>query len=185
MQIETLHKNIGINLSRIRKTRGLSLDQVAGLTEVSKGMLAQIEKGSSNPSISILWKIANGLQVSFTSLLEADSTDVAVVSYDTIMPLISGDGSFRSYPIFPFDANNRIEMYVVEMDPGCTHPSEPHNKGVKEYIYLHEGMLTIKINETEYQLIAGQAIRFDAVASHTYINASDQPNRFHVTISYS
>lgn len=185
MQIENLHKNIGSNLSRIRKERGLSLDQVSSLTQVSKGMLAQIEKGSSNPSISVLWKIANGLQVSFTSMLEADSTDVSIVSYETMAPLIAEDGSFRSYPIFPFDANTRIEMYIVEMDAGCTHPSEPHNKGVKEYVYLHEGMLTITINDSEYQLIAGQAMRFDAAAPHTYINHSNQTSRFHVTISYS
>lgn len=37
---------IGSNLAQIRKTRGLSLDKVAELTGVSKGMLAQIEKGN-------------------------------------------------------------------------------------------------------------------------------------------
>jgi len=172
-------------MSKIRKARGLSLDQVSQLTNVSKGMLAQIEKGTSNPSISILWKIANGLHVSFTSLLEADSHDISVVSYNTITPLIAQGGSFRSYPLFPFDANTQIEMYVVEMEPGCIQPSEPHNEGVQEYLMLHEGELSISIADTKYHLNAGQAIRFSAAVPHIYINSSDQPNRFHVTMSYS
>ncbi|MGO4274411.1 helix-turn-helix domain-containing protein, partial [Paenibacillus sp. TAF58] len=66
---EPIHKMVGRKLLNIRKTRGLSLDQVADLTGVSKAMLGQIERGDSNPTISVLWKIVSGLQISFTSLI--------------------------------------------------------------------------------------------------------------------
>ena len=55
---------------RIREQKKLTLDAAAALTGVSRSMLAQIEKGDVNPTISVLWKIANGYKVSFTSLLE-------------------------------------------------------------------------------------------------------------------
>ena len=42
----------------------LTLDAAAGLTGVSRSMLAQIEKGEVNPTISVLWKIANGYKSS-------------------------------------------------------------------------------------------------------------------------
>ena len=48
------------NLKRIREDRKLSLDKVADLTGVSKSMLGQIERGDSNPTITTVWKIANG-----------------------------------------------------------------------------------------------------------------------------
>ncbi len=183
--MDTINKNIGQNLAYIRKMRGLSLDQVSELTSVSKGMLAQIEKGTSNPSISTIWKIVNGLQLSFTSILKEDSTAISVVSYKDVTPLTEQESGFSSYPIFPFDARTRIEMYVVEMAPHCEHPSDSHNEGVEEYILVHEGELTIGIGEQNYHLTEGQAIRFAAAVPHRYINPSDQLSRFHVTISYT
>ncbi len=58
---------ISNNLRTIRESRNFSLDQLSELTGVSKSMLRQIETGKSSPTISTIWKIANGLRVSFTA----------------------------------------------------------------------------------------------------------------------
>ena len=58
------------NAKRLREEKRLTLDEAARLTGVSRSMLAQIEKGDVNPTISMVWKIANGYRVSFTSLVE-------------------------------------------------------------------------------------------------------------------
>ena len=58
------------NARRIREQKKLTLDAAAAATGVSRSMLAQIEKGEVNPTISVLWKMANGYKVSFTSLME-------------------------------------------------------------------------------------------------------------------
>lgn len=67
---------IAKNLVKLRKTRNLTLDQVSELTGVSKAMLGQIEKGKSTPTVTTLWKIANGLQVSFSVFLKEDKPKV-------------------------------------------------------------------------------------------------------------
>ena len=61
---------IGERLKEIRTNRKLSLDEAARLTEVSKPMLGQIERGQSIPTITTLWKIATGLKVPLSSFLE-------------------------------------------------------------------------------------------------------------------
>ncbi|MBO9610601.1 MAG: helix-turn-helix transcriptional regulator, partial [Paenibacillaceae bacterium] len=50
--MEHIHIKLGRNLKSIRQTRGYSLDKVAELTGVSKGMLGQIERGETSPTIS-------------------------------------------------------------------------------------------------------------------------------------
>ena len=60
---------VAANAREIREHKGLTLDRAAALTGVSRSMLAQIEKGEVNPTISVLWKMANGYKVSFTSLV--------------------------------------------------------------------------------------------------------------------
>ena len=70
---------IAQNVRAARERKKLTLDGAAELTGVSRSMLAQIEKGEVNPTISVVWKIANGFKVSFTSLVEPQSEGVSVL----------------------------------------------------------------------------------------------------------
>ena len=58
-----LDKNIALNLKRIRKSKNMSLDMLAERTGVSKSTLGQIERGESNPTVSTIGKIVEGLKV--------------------------------------------------------------------------------------------------------------------------
>ena len=72
------------------------------MTEVSKSMLGQIERGETNPTITVLWKIANGLKVPFTSLIEQTFSVADVIQREEIVPLKENDGKFINYPIYAF-----------------------------------------------------------------------------------
>lgn len=52
--MDYLSNNVAVNLKRIRKSKSMSLDQVSEQTGVSKSMLAQIERGTANPSLGVL-----------------------------------------------------------------------------------------------------------------------------------
>ena len=68
--MDYLSNNVAVNLKRFRQYRGMSLDQMAERTGVSKSMLAQIERGQANPSIGVLSKITAGLQIEFEDLIQ-------------------------------------------------------------------------------------------------------------------
>ena len=80
---------IGEKLKEIRTRKKLSLDEVAHLTEVSKPMLGQIERGQSIPTITTLWKIATGLKTPLSSFLEDRQVEYSIVTIDEIevMPM--------------------------------------------------------------------------------------------------
>ena len=65
-----LNEIIAANLNKLRTERNLSLGQLSGLSGISKVMLSQIEKGETNPTINTIWKIANGLKVPYTELID-------------------------------------------------------------------------------------------------------------------
>ena len=48
----------------------MSLDQTAEQTGVSKSMLAQIERGTANPSLGVLGKVTSGLRIEFQELIQ-------------------------------------------------------------------------------------------------------------------
>ncbi len=71
--MDYLNKNIARNLKRIRLVKGLSLDNVAEQTGVSKSILAQIERGEANPTIGTIERIISGLRIGITELTEDNS----------------------------------------------------------------------------------------------------------------
>ena len=77
--MDYLSKNVVANLKRISKSKCMSLDQVAEQTGVSKSMLAQIERGTANPSLGVLGKITSGLRIEFQELIQPPREDCRLV----------------------------------------------------------------------------------------------------------
>ena len=120
---------IAANVKGIRERKKLTLDAAAAATGVSRSMLAQIEKGEVNPTISVLWKIANGYKVSFTSLLESGGDSVSVARQGEIQPLSEDEGRYVNYPIFAFNEKTLFETYRIVIRPGGFLAAQPYLTG--------------------------------------------------------
>lgn len=159
---------IADNLRFQRENRGLSFDQLAELTGVSKSMLRQIEMGKSSPTIATIWKIANGLRVSFTSLLSNPTIQAEVKSFCAESPLTAEGKHYRLFPLIPFTPKQSFETYYFEIDPGTVFHGEPHKGNVYEYIFLTKGKLRIVVEKNEYVINAGEFFQFQADHPHEY-----------------
>ena len=158
------------NIRSIRERKKLTLDAAAKATGVSRSMLAQIEKGDVNPTISVLWKIAGGYKVSFSSLIETGGEPTTVLPVTEIRPLVEDEGRFVNYPLFPFDEQRLFETYRIVMAPGGALTAQPHLSGTEEYITVFEGEVEITVEDRSYALKKGDSIRFKADAPHAYKN---------------
>ncbi|GBG11519.1 XRE family transcriptional regulator [Paenibacillus agaridevorans] len=183
--MEPIHKKVGKNLHAIRKSRGLSLDNVAEMTGVSKAMLGQIERGDSNPTISVLWRIVNGLGISFTTLIEEVDSDVTIATPGDLESFAEEEGAYRTFPLFPYRLRNKFESYLVVIEPGCEHVSEPHNDGVEEYLFVQQGVLELEHGDERYEVPAGSAVHFHANRPHTYRNHGEETAKFFAVIFYA
>jgi len=172
------------NLKALREQKKLSLDKVADLTGVSKTMLGQIERGESNPTINTVWKIANGLKASFSSLINEPQQDTIVIPLDQVQVLNEDKGKYRIYSYFPFDEDRRFEMYAIEIDKGGYLSADPHMEGTEESITVFAGELTLRVNQEEYTVKKGDAIRFKADKSHAYHNSGETMAVINMVIYY-
>jgi XRE family transcriptional regulator, regulator of sulfur utilization len=182
--MENLNLVIANNLKRIRDEKKLSLDKVAELTGVSKSMLGQIERGESNPTITTVWKIANGLKISFTSLINSPQSDTVLVYKSDIEPLLEDNGRFRLYPYFPFEEGRRFEMFSVEIVKGGFLSSDGHGEGTQEFVTVFDGELTVRSGAEEFTVRAGDSIRFKVDKSHSYHNSGEETARISMVIYY-
>ncbi|SHJ08831.1 transcriptional regulator, XRE family with cupin sensor [Clostridium cavendishii DSM 21758] len=162
---------IAENLKSLRAERNLSLGQLAELSDISKVMLSQIEKGDTNPTINTLWKIANGLKVPYTSLLEQKEHNTCIIKKNDIEAQLSEEGHYRVYCYYTNTPYRNFELFQIELDEGYSYKSVGHSKKSEEYIMILEGELTLQINNETYKLSPNDSISFPAYTKHTYTNS--------------
>ncbi|MFC9538850.1 helix-turn-helix domain-containing protein [Lysinibacillus sp. NPDC056959] len=182
--MEEIHLIFARNLKMIREKEKLSLEKVSQLCGVSKTMIGQIERGESSPTLTTIWKIANGLKVSFTTLINNPQPDTEIIVRDDVQLLSEDGGRYRVYPIFPFQEDSRFEIYTVEIEREGTLSAEAHKDGTEEFITVFDGELVIRVNNDEYRLKSGDSIRFKADRPHTYLNPGDTLTKLSMTIYY-
>lgn len=182
--MEEIHRTLARNLKAIRDREKLSLEKVSELSGVSKTMIGQIERGESSPTLTTIWKIANGLKTSFTSLINDPKPETKVVLQNEIEHLSVDNGRYRVYPTFPFQDETRFELYFVEIESEGRVVSDPHREGTEEFITVFEGEVTISVNEEVFTLKNGDSIRFKADRPHTYTNLGRGLARMNMTIYY-
>lgn len=184
MFLENLNEMISKNLKKIRTEKNLSLDKLSNLTDVSKSMLGQIERGETNPTISTVWKIANGLKVSFSSLINEFQEDTIHIKKSYSNAIVADEGRYRAYPLFPYDSVKKFEIYKIDIDKGGMLSSEPHPYGTYEYITVFSGKLMIISNGEKYSLSEGDSLKFKADKNHSYHNVSDEMVSISMVIYY-
>jgi transcriptional regulator with XRE-family HTH domain len=184
--VNNIGKRIASTLKLLRKTKGWSLDKAAQETGVSKAMLGQIERGESSPTIATLWKIATGFETSFSSFIEEPHADFEESMHRSgeTKQLHPNDEKIRVMPLFPFDQQLALEIFVIELLPSCEHLSPPHKEGVVEHIIVAEGKMEVLVNNTWKPLTKGEGLRFNANQPHGYRNKSSKKSCFHNIIHY-
>jgi putative transcriptional regulator len=69
MDNNLLNKNIADNLRQIRAKKRISQDELAELCGISQQYICKIENEKVNPSILVLVKIANALEITVNDLV--------------------------------------------------------------------------------------------------------------------
>lgn len=172
------------NIKHIREQKKLTLDAAAKTTGVSRSMLAQIEKGDVNPTLSVLWKIANGYKVSFTSLIEQSQEQATILPFKDITPIVADGGRYINYPSFTFDEKHLFETYRIAIAPSGSLQAEAHLVGTEEYITVFTGTVEVTVDDAVYSLNEGDSIRFKADIAHAYRNTGSQEAILSMLIYY-
>ncbi|MCF4114902.1 MULTISPECIES: helix-turn-helix domain-containing protein [Dethiosulfovibrio] len=165
---------IAKNLKRLREERNLSLGELSKKSGISKVMLSQIEKKEGNPTINTIWKIANGLHVSYTALLERREPEIQAISKRDITPQEDDGGHYRIYCYYPSSPTRNFELFHLELDAGQKHDSVGHPGKSQEYVMANEGHLTICIEDRNYELYPEDSLSFDASLPHRYENNGEK-----------
>jgi len=155
-----ISKNVGIRLKTIRQERGLSLDKVSSMTGISKAMLGKIERFESSPTVELLWKLAQGLDIEYTEILDSRNPQT---SYNAI----NQDGS-TFVPIYASKGYKKIEVFCISLAPRDEQLREPHENVAEEFVHVINGQLEVFYDRSWHLLETDQKTRFSGAQKHGY-----------------
>jgi len=169
---------VAANMRRARMTRGLSLREMATQTGLSKALLSQIEREVANPTVAVLIRIAQALDLTFSELTRPAAGAPEIIR-STGTPDSSGARMLFSM----------MERRRFDLSEGMLHPGQPtvscdHGRGSVEYGYVVSGTVTLQIGDVEFVLGAGDTVRFSSADAHSY-RANEAAATLFTVVTYS
>jgi transcriptional regulator with XRE-family HTH domain len=176
---DELNAAVALHCRALRQARGWSLDELAGRSGVSKGMLVQIEAARTNPSIGTLARVADAFGVSVSRLLEPAQDRTVHLSEPEDAPVLWRGGRGGTARLLRgLNEPNFVELWDWRLAPHEGHISDDHQPGTREVLHILAGTIIVTIGDEEFELNPGQTIDYLADRDHSYRNDSEAPARF-------
>lgn len=151
---------IGTRIRSRRNELGMSLRALAEKVDLTASFLSQIERDLADPSIKSLRRVADALSVPMLYFLAEYESPSPVVRANERKTLTI-PRTKTTYELLTPDLNRKMELFVTHLDPKkgniatvLTHPTE-------ECVWVLEGKLRVQLDETVYDLNAGDSIYFE------------------------
>lgn len=172
---------VGETLAALRQARALSLDELSRQAGVSKSMLSQIERNQANPTVAVVWRLANALNVPLSEFLGGaqgqakPDTDIATVAAHATPTLGSPDGLCELRILGPIELAGAFEWYTLTVQGGGVLASQPHEPGSREHLSVLEGTLEVEAGSSHTRLKKGETARYAADQAHAIRNPLKSP----------
>ena len=137
---------------------------------VGRGSLAQIEKGTANPSLGVLGKITSGLRIEFQRLIETPREDFCLMKPAEMVPTKEVEGQYRVWTCFPYEDTRLVEIYRIDVEPGGEYMSGAHGENTREYLTVTDGVLTVECRGHVQRIARQEAYKFETDQMHIYRN---------------
>jgi transcriptional regulator with XRE-family HTH domain len=161
---------IGARVRALRRERGLTIEQIAAATGLTKGFISQLERDRTQPSLSSIARICDALGVRLSHVFERDPAP-ALVRRDE-RPEVDLYFPTSNYLLSGRD-ESRFQVIESVVAPLAGAGDELYSlPGEVEFVYVLEGTLELHVGEDTHVLEEGDAITYELSKPHTWRNPS-------------
>jgi transcriptional regulator with XRE-family HTH domain len=172
MEAEQIHRNIGKKIKELRSLNGLTQQELADRTELTKGFISQLERGQVSASVVTLFDLIECLGSTPAEFFRQDEEQV-VFSEQEYFEKIDGQGNSIQW-IVPSAQKYQMEPLLVVLAPhGVLEEDKPHSG--EEFGFLISGRLNLHLGEKVYHIKAGESFYYQAAKTHYLSNPANRP----------
>jgi len=162
-----LADRLGRNVRALRETRGATQAELAKLAGVPRATWGNLESGAVNPTLQVLYRVAQSLQVSLEELLAAPRASARHYPAASLTTKQRGPVSVRKLLPDPLPG---MEFDRMELPPGARLTGIPHTPGTREYLACESGQLVLIASGERFLLGPGDVVVFRGDQRHSYDN---------------
>jgi transcriptional regulator with XRE-family HTH domain len=155
---------VGGNIRQLRMAKGLTLDRLATLSELTRGYISLVERGLKMPSIAALLRMAKALDVNVTYLF--DPNPQAAPRYTLFRQedhTAQREGGFELVALAAARTGKMMEPFL--MSPPLKAASRASHGG-EEMLFVVNGRVAIKLDGEELTLSKGDCLYFSGETPH-------------------
>ncbi len=164
-------RKVILKIQSLRRTKAITLGQLAKMTGLTKGYLSQIENSTKTPPFSTLDKIAYALGVDITSFFVTREDEQVDAKITVIKPderkRVAPGGLRRGYGYESLayrKPGKNMEPYLITVDSRSI--SSFKHEG-EEFLFILEGSLEFSFGGKKYILEPGYSVYFDSGIEHS------------------
>jgi len=161
--------DLGKRVKQLRVKSGLTLEELASRTELTKGFLSQLERNLASPSISTLEDIVKVLGVSLADFFkETEETKTSFGEQDYFVD--ERDQMSITY-LVPNSPNNQMEPILLTLNPGGkSQEIAPHEGEEMGYVLQGKVELHNLTSMTVHKVQKGETFYIKGDFRHVIIN---------------
>ncbi len=167
---------IGEKIKRLRVKNGLTQEELADRSELTKGFISQVERNLTSPSISTLVDILEGLGTNLKEFFNESIDEKIVFSREDAFETENEDLKYILKWIIPNAQKNLMEPILIELEEdGKSKEDTPHEG--EEFGYVISGSIYIHIGMEKNKVKKGESFYYKANSNHYISNAGKTPAR--------
>jgi len=161
------HDHLADNIKALREVRGLSQQQIAKIAGVPRATWTHLESGAANPTLAVLIKVANALQVRLDELLAPARQPARLLRAAELPTRARGQVAIRKLLPEPLPG---LDLERMVLPPGARMAGVPHTPGTREYLTCERGHVELAVAGERYSLGEGDVVSFRGDQRHGYHN---------------
>lgn len=158
---------LGPNLRTLRTERGLTLDRLAAMSDLTRGYLSLVERGLKMPSIAALLRIAASLDVHVAQLFDLNAMPSPRYTLQRAGEPFGGPGGGSLMPLATGRARKAMEPFLYRPPmAGASKASPKFAHGGEEMLFVVSGKVAVKLGAEELLLEKGDCLYFPGQERH-------------------
>ena len=157
--------DIGNKLKELRVLKGLTQEELADRSELSKGFISQLERNLTSPAITTLMDILQCLGTSIGEFFNEAPDEQIVFGKQDYFVKVDTEYKNEIKWIIPNAQKNTMEpIYLTLEAGGSTCPDTPHEG--EEFGYILQGTVSIHLGNKTYKAKKGESFYYTADKTH-------------------
>ena len=159
--------DIGGKIRQLRTQKGLTLEELASRSELTKGFLSQLERNLTSPSIDSLDDILEALGTNLADFFKEDKAEQFIFRESDFF--IDEREHYTIHWVVPNTQKNRMEPILLTLEAGGeSFEVAPHSG--EEFGYVAEGTVILECDGKKNTLRKGETFYLHGRTFHTLRN---------------